>query len=77
MLCFLKLNTLLLKTLLRCSQPHVIINNYEDSSTHPLPTLRYKKMKCHDQVTIGCQWHPIEASRFATCSWDGTIKYWD
>jgi pre-mRNA-processing factor 17 len=41
------------------------------------PILRYKKMKCHDQVTIGCQWHPIEASRFATCSWDGTIKYWD
>jgi WD40 repeat protein len=29
------------------------------------------------QVTIGCQWHPIDASRFATCSWDGTIKYWD
>lgn len=36
-----------------------------------------KKMKCHDQVTIGCQWHPIESSKFATCSWDGTIKYWD
>jgi len=37
----------------------------------------HKKMKCHDQVTIGCQWHPIESSKFATCSWDGTIKYWD
>lgn len=37
----------------------------------------YKKMKCHDQVTIGCQWHPMESSKFATCSWDGTIKYWD
>jgi len=40
-------------------------------------TKLYKKMKCHDQVTIGCQWHPIESSKFATCSWDGTIKYWD
>jgi len=37
----------------------------------------HKKLKCHDQVTIGCQWHPIESSKFATCSWDGTIKYWD
>jgi pre-mRNA-processing factor 17 len=37
----------------------------------------YKKLKCHDQVTIGCVWHPTEPSRVATCSWDGTIKYWD
>lgn len=93
----------------------------------------YKKLKCHDQVTIGCQvaiectrarawagragragradgrartrtaarvqfsfsllflcaltefsmtlcqfqWNPIETSKMATCSWDGTIKYWD
>mmetsp|Transcript_13612 Transcript_13612/g.19388 ORF Transcript_13612/g.19388 Transcript_13612/m.19388 type:complete len:272 (+) Transcript_13612:743-1558(+) len=37
----------------------------------------YKKLKCHDEVCIGCVWHPIEQSRFATCSWDGTIKYWD
>jgi len=37
----------------------------------------YKKLKCHDQVCIGAIWHPIETSRFATCSWDGTIKYWD
>jgi pre-mRNA-processing factor 17 len=37
----------------------------------------YKKMKVHDQVTIGCIWHPIEPSKVATCSWDGTIKFWD
>jgi len=37
----------------------------------------YKKLKCHDQVTIGCAFHPLETSRVATCSWDGTIKYWD
>eukprot|EP00708_Paratrimastix_pyriformis_P002294 GAFH01001036.1.p2 GENE.GAFH01001036.1~~GAFH01001036.1.p2 ORF type:complete len:433 (-),score=168.22 GAFH01001036.1:71-1369(-) len=36
-----------------------------------------KKMKAHDKVTIGCEWHPIEPSKLATASWDGTIKYWD
>jgi len=36
-----------------------------------------KKIKSHDQVAIGCEWHPIEPSRVGTCSWDGTIKYWD
>lgn len=34
-------------------------------------------LRAHEKVTIGCAWHPIEPSRFATCSWDGTIKYWD
>jgi pre-mRNA-processing factor 17 len=33
--------------------------------------------KCHDQVTIGVDWHPIETSKLATASWDSTIKYWD
>lgn len=33
--------------------------------------------KVHDKVTIDVQWHPIEPSRLATCSWDGTIKLWD
>lgn len=37
----------------------------------------YKKIKAHDQVVIGCAWNPLEPSRVATCSWDGTIKYWD
>lgn len=37
----------------------------------------FRKIKCHDQVCIGAIWHPIESSRVATCSWDGTIKYWD
>lgn len=35
------------------------------------------KIQCHDKVTIGCEWHPIEPSRVATCSWDGTIKLLD
>jgi len=37
----------------------------------------YKKLKAHDQVTMGAIWHPNEPSKVATCSWDGTIKYWD
>ena len=37
----------------------------------------FKTLKCHDKVTIGCEWHPLEQSKVATCSWDGTIKYWD
>ena len=36
-----------------------------------------KKMRCHNKVTIGVAWHPLESSRIATCSWDGLIKYWD
>ena len=36
-----------------------------------------KKMKCHDQVMIGCAWNENETSKVATCSWDGTIKYWE
>ena len=37
----------------------------------------YKKIKAHDKVCIDTKWHPVEPSRVATCSWDGTIKYWD
>ena len=37
----------------------------------------FKSLKAHDKVTIGCEWHPLEQSKVATCSWDGTIKYWD
>ena len=37
----------------------------------------FRKIKCHDQVCISALWHPIEPSVVATCSWDGTIKYWD
>lgn len=33
--------------------------------------------KCHNAVTMGVAWHPIEASKMATASWDNTIKYWD
>ena len=36
-----------------------------------------KKIKCHDQVLIGCEWMENETSKVATCSWDGTIKLWD
>eukprot|EP01130_Rhizamoeba_saxonica_P013283 TRINITY_DN565_c0_g1_i1.p1 TRINITY_DN565_c0_g1~~TRINITY_DN565_c0_g1_i1.p1 ORF type:complete len:525 (-),score=133.04 TRINITY_DN565_c0_g1_i1:33-1607(-) len=35
------------------------------------------KIKAHSDVVIGCQFHPIESSKLATASWDGTIKYWD
>eukprot|EP01101_Sappina_pedata_P011802 TRINITY_DN7992_c0_g1_i1.p1 TRINITY_DN7992_c0_g1~~TRINITY_DN7992_c0_g1_i1.p1 ORF type:complete len:581 (+),score=197.62 TRINITY_DN7992_c0_g1_i1:204-1745(+) len=37
----------------------------------------FKTMKCHNAVSIGCEWHPIDASRVATCGWDGAIHYWD
>eukprot|EP01105_Mastigella_eilhardi_P008703 TRINITY_DN209_c0_g2_i1.p1 TRINITY_DN209_c0_g2~~TRINITY_DN209_c0_g2_i1.p1 ORF type:complete len:634 (-),score=210.78 TRINITY_DN209_c0_g2_i1:66-1886(-) len=37
----------------------------------------YKVMKTHESVCIGCEWHPIEASRVVTCGWDGKINYWD
>lgn len=40
-------------------------------------TRMLKTLKAHDNVSIGAIWHPIEPSRFATCSWDGEIKYWD
>ena len=36
-----------------------------------------KKLNAHQQVCIDVQWHPYETSKIATCSWDGTIKYWD
>jgi len=36
-----------------------------------------KKIKAHEKALTGCAWHPIETSKVATCSWDGTIKYWD
>jgi pre-mRNA-processing factor 17 len=37
----------------------------------------FRKLKCHDQVCICALWHPMEPSAVATCSWDGTIKFWD
>ncbi|CAI0386024.1 unnamed protein product [Linum tenue] len=36
----------------------------------------FRTLKCHDQVCIGVEWHPLEQSKVATCSWDGLIKYW-
>ncbi|KAI9088889.1 WD40-repeat-containing domain protein [Phlyctochytrium arcticum] len=36
-----------------------------------------KKFKAHDKVVIGTEWHPHETSKLFTCSWDGTIKFWD
>ncbi|PIA17755.1 WD40 repeat-like protein [Coemansia reversa NRRL 1564] len=32
--------------------------------------------KAHNKVTICAEWHPREPGRVATCSWDGSVKYW-
>lgn len=34
-------------------------------------------IQAHDNVVISVDWHPIEPSKFATASWDGSIKIWD
>jgi len=36
-----------------------------------------RTIKAHDRVCIGCEWHPLEPAKVATCSWDGSIKLWD
>lgn len=37
----------------------------------------FKTLRCHQGVCIGCEWHPLEQSKVATCGWDGAIHYWD
>ncbi|KAJ2773274.1 hypothetical protein IWQ56_001053, partial [Coemansia nantahalensis] len=36
-----------------------------------------ERWRGHDKVAIGAAWHPREASRVATCSWDGSVRLWD
>ena len=44
--------------------------------THPNRIV--KTIPAHDKTPcIGCEWHPLETSKVATCGWDGLIKYWD
>lgn len=35
-----------------------------------------KTLSAHQQVCVGCRWHPFEASTLATCSWEGSVKLW-
>ncbi|ETO28390.1 hypothetical protein RFI_08745 [Reticulomyxa filosa] len=37
----------------------------------------YETLKASHKVVMGCIWHPVMTSKVATCSWDGTIQYWD
>ncbi|PVU89348.1 hypothetical protein BB561_005407 [Smittium simulii] len=36
-----------------------------------------RKFHAHKAVTIATAWSPVETSKMATCSWDGTIRFWD
>lgn len=37
----------------------------------------YRVIQGHDKVCNDIKWHPINPSKVASCSWDGTIKLWE
>lgn len=37
----------------------------------------YSVISAYEHPCIGIEWHPVEPSKFVSCSWDGAITFWD